>query len=138
MAAVSPRGGPARMPELRSNASIGEIATRVAEQVGAVVRSELEAARSELRDEGLSAAASTSASAVAGATAIGFAALALARFLSLFLPRGIAYALVALASGAAAAGLLQRPATEPEPVRPLAPPQAQTGRETAVWGSGAS
>src|SRR5689334_339582 len=126
MAAVNPRGGPPRSPEPLSNASFGDLVAMVTEQVTNLVKTEIDLARTELRDEATKAAkagAMAGAAGMAGALGVGFASLAVARFLALFLPKGLAYAILAAAYGAGAAALLQRAREQMQEVRPV-PEQA--------------
>lgn len=139
MAAVSPRGGPPRNPQTSlSNASIGELVSRVTDQVTALVKSELELAKTELSEQGRRAAKAgvmAGAAGMAGALSIGFASLALARLLSALLPRGLAYAILAAAYGAGAAALLRRARDEVREIQPVPEATVQSIKETAIWGN---
>jgi hypothetical protein len=138
MAAIGPRGGPWRGPEPLSNASIGELVNMVTDQVTTLVKAELELAKTELREQAVKAAKAGGLGGAAGMAAVlsaGFAGLAMARLLSTFLPKGLAYAFLAAAYGAAAATLLQRARKEAQTIEPIPRETIETIKETAIWGT---
>ena len=89
---------------------VGELMADVASQLSALLRQEVELAVSELKDEvkqAIKAGGMLSGAAVSGYLAVLFASLAAAWFLDRKLPRFLAFGLVAMLHGVAAAALLK-------------------------------
>jgi uncharacterized membrane protein YqjE len=119
-----------------SDQSIGQLVSEVTDQIGTLVRKQLEMAVVELRDElrrAVKAGGMLSGGAVSGYLALLFASLALAWALDSKMPRPVAFFTVAVLHGLAAGALLRLAQQEVEQVDPVAKQTVESLKDNLEW-----
>ncbi len=115
---------------------VGELVADVTSQVTALLRKEVEMAVVELRDEMKQAAKAggmLGGAALNGYLALVFGSFTLAWLLDRKLPRPLAFGLVAMIHGAAAATLLKLGHEEMKQVDPVPTQTVETLKENVAW-----
>jgi F0F1-type ATP synthase assembly protein I len=126
----------AATPPDGSERSLSELVSSMSQDLSTLVRKELELAKEETRAE--IAKVTRAGSSVGGAAAAGLYAgvalvMALGYLLDLLLPTGMAFLLVAVVLGAAAAVLAKKAQREIQDIDPAPQQTIETMKENAQW-----
>ena len=128
-----PAGSPAQPEQTRS---VGEIVSDISSDLSALVRQELELAKTELKQEASTAAKGAGmfgGAGLAGYFALFFASLALTYLLDNWMPIELAALITALLYGAAAAVLAMKGKNKIQQSKPQLPQTQQTLKEDVQW-----
>jgi len=121
--------------DIRVESSLGDLFSRMTTDVSQLVQKEIQLAKVELKEETTKAAKAggkCGAAALTGYLTVLFASFALAFLLDQWMPRAVAFAIVAVAYGIAAFVLAQQGKSDIKTVEPL-PQTKETLKEDAQW-----
>ena len=120
----------------QSDKSLGQLVGEMSAELSSIMRAEVQLAKVELKDEVAKAGKAGGmfgAGAVTGYFALLFASLALAWLLDQVMPTALAFFLVAVLYGVAAAVLISRGRTEMKQVDPVPHQTVETLKEDVQW-----